>query len=221
MSVAKENKVVHGNDLIVIGQEIKEALSDMVISESIGDTDPLEAPIALPKMNAELYVMGRGYVAKLYIRAPKGNINPETDTLVFARHVHTAISSYRKRSKSDYQKGWIRPSAYNNIPIVYSKDTSLSDNVTEYFEIKPGVLPYSRFTDDYSDTYNNFQYLQQDIDYFRSDYANVQGSPAGNCPASLNKKCGICIERNGVRITPYLRFSIKSDSNGKYGIQVI
>lgn len=159
-----------------------------------------------------------GYPA-LYLKAPEGAINTETDTLVFARCVSTS-----RRIPSDSgvgydherRKGWIRPRKHNSITLRYSK--SYTKNGWDYFAIVPSisklsdlyanyrVQDYNRWDTLANDMEENAANLQEHVDRGDKDYRGMN-------PAKLNKKCGICVERNGKPITDYMPFRLLA--NGK------
>ncbi len=167
------------------------------------------------RINAELYVYSdriqdEEYTArKLFLRAPKDTINPETDVLEFARYKSMKDRwEYENRIHTRRRKGWIRPLPYNDITLRYAKDEEFSTDEMDYFEILPSVSEGTRFANEYAGgDYYSWISLGESIFGFESDHSG-DGGYGGGGPASPWGVCGICVERDGKMITDYMRFSL-------------
>lgn len=156
--------------------------------------------------NVRLNIIG----SELYIVAPAGLLNTDTDKPVFARYVKSSVRYYvNGQSMHDKRMGWIRPTK------------AMSGGETK--ELVPMRMEYVSRWD--SDTYDYFkvftaaQNYQADplddslySDAVAEDLYNAQGEVI----QFYNKKLGVCIERDGKQITDYLHFSIDVQKGSPY-----
>ncbi len=150
----------------------------------------------------------------LYVVAPVGLLNADTDKPVFARYVSSNIRGNETNSKNRRihykRKGWIRPTnnqlgkKYPLVPLIMEKVTQWDSDKYDYFVIKSGASDYQNESRTYTsigkDLYNA-RAKQHTIDLYIA-----------------NRKLGIGIERDGVLITDYMPFALREESirvNGK------
>lgn len=180
------------------------------------------------KIDVELYAerraSGVSITNTLYIRAKYGVIDPDTDNLIFIRHV--AVRDYKNHGvKNQRRKGWIRPHYYNDILLNFEFDHIDSRSGLAYYRVFPGIKQYanSRFVQDYLSPdgtihwYNSFKELRDDQNAFKQDH--IGSGNGGFGPARLDRRCAMYVERNGKRISDYLRFSVHGQGND-IGIRV-
>lgn len=155
--------------------------------------------------NVRLNIIG----SELYIVAPAGLLNTDTDKPVFARYVKSSVRYYvAGQSMHAKRTGWIRPTK------------AISGGKTK--ELVPMRMEYVSRWD--SDTYDYFKVFTAAQNYKTeplddSLYSDAVAEDLYNSPDNIqfaNKKLGVCIERNGKQITDYLHFSIDVQEGGPY-----
>ena len=179
---------------------------------------------AVGYLPVELYATFSEGVSKLYIRAPKGVIDPATDTLTFARR--TSLRPRVQQGDPKYRvKGWIRPRTHNYIWLRLIKSASLSNVNTEYFEILPSVANDTVFYNQYNivdyDSWPLLALQQEEYIDSQRDYLDREGNDyGGSMPARLDRRCGICLMRDGVQVSPYLPFRMVKHGDRDWRIRV-
>lgn len=156
--------------------------------------------------NVRLNIIG----SELYIVAPAGLLNTDTDKPVFARYVKSSVRYYvNGKSKHDKRIGWIRPTK------------AITDGKTK--EYVPMRMEYASRWD--SDTYDYFKVFTAAQNYeadplddslYSDAVAEDLYNAGGEVIQFANKKLGVCIERDGKQITDYLHFSIDVQEGGPY-----
>lgn len=161
--------------------------------------------------NVRLNIIG----SELYIVAPAGLLNTDTDKPVFARYVKSSVLYYvNGKSKHDKRIGWIRPTK------------AISGGGGKTKELVPMRMEYVSRWD--SDTYDYFKVFTAAQNYetdplddslysdaVAEDLYNAQYNAQAEFQYT-NKKLGVCIERDGKQITDYLHFSIDVQKGGPY-----
>lgn len=146
----------------------------------------------------------------LYVVAPVGLLNTDTDKPVFARYVKSSIRKSDGKTRKHYKRrGWIRPTQqespnkkYPCVPMIMEKVTRWDSDVYDYFVVKSGASDFKNSSRTYTDKVAK--------DLFIATYG-IQIYFGG-------KKLGLCIERNGVQITDYLHFAVRPCSYKQDGI---
>lgn len=158
--------------------------------------------------NVRLNIIG----SELYIVAPAGLLNTDTDKPVFARYVKSSVRYYvNGKSMHDKRMGWIRPTE------------AISGGGGKTKEYVPMRMEYVSRWD--SDTYDyfkvftaaqNYQANPLDDSLYSDAVAEDLYNAQGEVIQFYNKKLGVCIERDGKQITDYLHFSIDVQEGSPY-----
>ncbi len=139
----------------------------------------------------------------LYVIAPVGELNADTDQPVFARYTRSSIRQIVDGRNFHYKRrGWIRPTQqeklnkkYPYVPMVMEKVTRWDSDVYDYFVVKSGASDFMNQSRTYTSKVARDLY--------------VAYPPKNDSLRLKNKKLGLCIERNGVQITDYLPFAVR------------
>lgn len=183
------------------------------ISGDLADQTDLAAEIAsvrseIVKANSFSQVRLNIIDDNLYVIAPVGLLNADTDKPVFARYTKSSVRKYIDGTFYHFKRrGWIRPTVqvgnkkkYPCVPMIMEKVTRWDSDVYDYFLVKSGASDWENPSRTYADK------VARDFYSARNNYGGLNIN-------FVNKKLGLCIERNGVQITDYLHFSVR---NGDY-----
>lgn len=192
-----------------ITSNTKSISSIKTLTSSINSTAQ-EAYSAMNFSQVRLNIIDR----RLYIVAPKGLLNVDTDKPVFARYVKSNIRYWvNSRYYHSKRRGWIRPQKaapnaikYDYVPMRMELDEKRwGSDVFDYFYILSAAQNYNKDTtlpdDYYTEDVAKDLHTQQAIDYNR-------------------RKLGVCIERDGKQITDYLPFTIQDDYLTRWAIGI-
>ncbi len=186
------------------------------ISGDLTDQTDLAAEIAsvrseIVKANSFSQVRLNIIDENLYVVAPVGLLNADADKPVFARYVKSTVRVHGDGRGSHHYKrsGWIRPmfvtapnKKYPYVPMIMEKATRWDSNVYDYFVVKSGASDFQNTSRTYTDK------VAKDIEVLADNKAyDIK---------FLDKRLGLCIERNGVQATNYLPFSTVIGKNGHY-----
>lgn len=95
----------------------------------------------------------------LYVVAPVGLLNADTDKPVFARYTRSSIRKKNDDTSKHYKrKGWIRPTQqeapnkkYPCVPMIMKKVTRWDSDVYDYFVVKSGAADFKNVSRTYTD----------------------------------------------------------------------
>lgn len=171
------------------------------------------------RLQAELFSVSYDGVPELYIRVKKGQFDPATDRLVFARLKPSSVRTDPPRPR---HKCWTRPREHNSITLRYEKSISYSSSEWDVYWIRPSVSKLSYFYAAFQvEHYDRWDVLANNIEEYIADeterYQRGDEHHEGSIPAKLNQRCGICIEREGVQMTEYMPFRLLASGKTAVG----
>lgn len=162
----------------------------------------------------------------VYLKAPKDMVNIETDKVIFARYI-TGKKRHRDWGNPSYHskyKAWVRPQYLIPGP-QFTTEPVIDDNMIGLYPINTieDIDPMFRTFRD-TDKYDYFYIAGAGF----SPESPLEGAPLvdliaynNQCHTGeggnfnyLNKTLGICLQRNGEKITDYIRFTIRGNDSG-------